>query len=1194
MALDSAHETKKHPRKEANEDFCSVNYFLESDISLFLVCDGVSGKEGEIGSHLAANFLRDGIRESIRKTLSEDKTKPKQIKQIIADEFKRTSERMLNETKAATTLELALFDHETQILHTAHSGDSEMYLIKGNAEDSPFLGARIEQFTTPNVDRQTGGPETRLGPGGYNTFDYQELDIGTMEDEHVFLFMTTDWIRERNLRDFTLKRGFDKYKRGDDLHSILSVIIDFYEQPQELLLDKIKNWMTRDKFDYVLDELRKLGFTPDLEKLNITDDNTRSDEKLNNILYEQRMKVFSQILSSTSSDNETWVKRLALIYDTADGKIYDDFAAVVVDLKGARRKYYKNKISGTEDEVTRKNSEIKQLTTRAESAETSLTQANTQLAERDGRILDLEQKIKGIKSRQSESDKVYRATLEDAAFHICLSLDYDERKKTRYKEIEGSEKDKFKQMTNDELQGYIKTNFNKLAKKARESKGILERCLEKVGTILSAFNCWYREYRSKEFQEMKDRLSSSEKKLRGVTEKLELANKQIEIYTKSYITREEDYANVRKAKDETERKVREKYDKRIGTDLFTKQQVEDKVLAEIAEYRARRTPPPLPEDALKSAVKGKENDSVAITSTQQPIRQSTISLGQDLAATQHAGHEPQTVILPNTPDEASDSDSNAQPASPKTLVEIINEKTTDADETVIRRYIAYGLFYILDKRKKTKEEVFDYTSQKSGAGEEFGKQLRRTIEKLYKLEKKKEKTTEDKRKMLTTEQIKSVDGYIKQESDKWKVNDNNQLRHNMMVDFLREIYNVMDHNKILADKKIEEGDKLSEINPYLKKSIDDYFSQTSVPSSTESSQKNKIYPRWLSSWPAIAGLVSVVIAVGAGGFHYYNPNNQPAETESNKAVAHPPATSDKESIAEQSVEKDEQKVKDTDKTRQSANVEKSKLFHEDTKNLEEIKPAKNVMNGEQEALHQQNIFAVINNAAHVYASEFLAQPAIKIAKSTDENPVKLVNDTQQTEIISLYSTNFKKITEYLSNNGYMISSSGNSCTANLESRLETREINMSYDANGITIKEKISRTITRKKKYKHYSYNLIFNNNSVTVQGEYYQLSTDASHNSWIFGCVDNKDCEEPKKRKVEKEAFSSFDIIVEHYIGSKMTFELKEGELELLLVLGGNNTIYEPTPDTKKHAEEYMKVFGKNITEGVKLALTILNYINN
>src|SRR3989338_7162092 len=275
--------------------------------------------------------------------------------------------------------------------------------------------------------------------------------------------------------------------------------------------------------------------------------------------------------------------------------------------------------------------------------------------------------------------------------------------------------------------------------------------------------------------------------------------------------------------------------------------------------------------------------------------------------------------------------------------------------------------------------------------------------------------------MLTTEQIKSVDGYIKQESDKWKVNDNNQLRHNMMVDFLREIYNVMDHNKILADKKIEEGDKLSEINPYLKKSIDDYFSQTSVPSSTESSQKNKIYPRWLSSWPAIAGLVSVVIAVGAGGFHYYNPNNQPAETESNKAVAHPPATSDKESIAEQSVEKDEQKVKDTDK---------------------------NVMNGEQEALHQQNIFAVINNAAHVYASEFLAQPAIKIAKSTDENPVKLVNDTQQTEIISLYSTNFKKITEYLSNNGYMISSSGNSCTANLESRLETREINMSYDANG--------------------------------------------------------------------------------------------------------------------------------------------------
>ncbi|MBI4453772.1 hypothetical protein HY636_03960, partial [Candidatus Woesearchaeota archaeon] len=88
MVLDSAHETKKHLRKEANEDFCSVNYFAESDVSLFLVCDGVSGKKGEIGSHLAANFLRDGIRN----TLSGNKTKPNPIKQIIENEFKRTSE----------------------------------------------------------------------------------------------------------------------------------------------------------------------------------------------------------------------------------------------------------------------------------------------------------------------------------------------------------------------------------------------------------------------------------------------------------------------------------------------------------------------------------------------------------------------------------------------------------------------------------------------------------------------------------------------------------------------------------------------------------------------------------------------------------------------------------------------------------------------------------------------------------------------------------------------------------------------------------------------------------------------------------------------------------------------------------------------------------------------------------------------
>ncbi|MBI4454165.1 hypothetical protein HY636_05975, partial [Candidatus Woesearchaeota archaeon] len=917
------------------------------------------------------------------------------------------------------------------------------------------------------------------------------------------------------------------------------------------------------------------------------------------------------ILSPTYPDNETWVKRLALIYDTAEGKIYDDFAAVVVDLKGTRRKYYENKISGTEDKVTRKNSEITQLTTRAKSAETSLSQVNTQLAERDKSILGLEQRIKDIESRQSESDKEHRLALENIAYHIWLNLDYNKRKKrvlrgTNKETEEKTEKNNIKNMTDDYLHKYISINFNELACKARGHKGILERGLEKVGTILSAFNCWYIEYRSKKFQEMKDRLSSTEKKLKGITEELEVANKQIKMYQEKYITREEDEANVKRAKYETERIIRQGYDERIGRDLFTERQVADRISAKTEGYKARITPPPLPKDAFKSADQIKDTDSNAITTTQPSIEASTIPSKSALVASQQAEDDSQTVVLPNTPDEASDADSNVQPAPSKTLREIIDEKTRNADETKIKRYITYALFYILDKRKnkETKKGDFDYTSEESG-GESYGKGLRETINNLYKLEKKKEKTTKEKRKIVTAKQVKYVDDYIKQESDKWTKDCQDTLRHTMIVGFLSEIYSVMDHNQILEDKKIEEEDKLDEVNPSLKKSIDDYFSQLSTSSQTEElSQSKKISSRkWWLSWQALGLMGCLAIAGIATTINYYNnynSNDQPAKTENDKEVAplpaKLPAQLDKESKAEQPVKKDEHTVNDTDKTKQPAQVEKPKLADEHAKKPEEIKPAKDVMNGEQEALHQPNIFAVINNTAQVYTSKFLDKTATEIAKPTTENPVNLAGDTQQPEIISPYSANFKRINDGLNNKGYIITVSGNSSTAKLENRLETRQINVSYDANGITLKGSVSRTIRNEngEKESKFDYNLMFNNNGITVQGGYYQLSTDASHNLWIFECVDNKDCEEPKQRKNEGKAFASFDIIIDNYIGSKMTFELKEDKLELTLESYGDKTINDSATDIKTHVtEEYMRIFGKNITEGIKLAMSILKYVN-
>lgn len=331
--IEVAEETIKHPRKDACEDFCSINYFPESDVSLFLVCDGVSGKEGEKGSHLAANFLRDAIRDELK---AKDR---KPAEQIIEEQFKKAEQRMLEEVRAATTLELALFDHRTQKLYTAHCGDSEMYLIRGDATDYPFSNAKIEPFTKPYVDSNTGGPSRRLGPGGYGQFDANTFDINAMDDDHIFLLMTTDWIRERDIKGPTVEKGLRRYKRGDNLQSILAVITYFYEHPRELLLDKIKTWMAMDQFIYVMEELKKLDFNPDLRALNIRcSDDSPGSEAFYRRLYKQRVKIFSQLIYPENSVTDAWTRHLAILYDVAGGKIYDDFTAVVVDLKGTIKK----------------------------------------------------------------------------------------------------------------------------------------------------------------------------------------------------------------------------------------------------------------------------------------------------------------------------------------------------------------------------------------------------------------------------------------------------------------------------------------------------------------------------------------------------------------------------------------------------------------------------------------------------------------------------------------------------------------------------------------------------------------------------------------------------------------------------------------------------------------------------------------
>lgn len=305
----------KHPMKEQCGDSCTGEFMDELGIGLFIVGDGVSGKS----DHYASNYACDNLRSVLRKRLLNEGNS--NIEQMIREEIEIVS-KFLFKKGAATTLELAMYDSSSQKLHTAHLGDSRMYLVVGDDKEFPFEGKEVKQFTKDHSYGQGKGPSTCLGARADDT-DYKLIDLSTFDNEHIFLFMCTDGLTEVKASKQEIARVFHTYKRGEDLDIIINKFKHIYYYPYEML--KL---------------LINLNVDNTLWK-NITEVFQREGYPLNDSSYDRRKEVLFPLLESTHPEHLLWRSRFVEAHDETreeyNVKICDDLGMIVVDLKGSNR-----------------------------------------------------------------------------------------------------------------------------------------------------------------------------------------------------------------------------------------------------------------------------------------------------------------------------------------------------------------------------------------------------------------------------------------------------------------------------------------------------------------------------------------------------------------------------------------------------------------------------------------------------------------------------------------------------------------------------------------------------------------------------------------------------------------------------------------------------------------------------------------
>ncbi|MBT4824716.1 hypothetical protein HN695_07885 [Candidatus Woesearchaeota archaeon] len=348
--MDHESETLKHPspKKEVCGDFCLVDAMEEYKKALFVVCDGLSGHMDSFASKYAAQKLDERIR---RRFFNKDQTPLQEIIKIEIDKI----DQELKAEHAGTTLEFALLDQETRILHTAHTGDSRIYLIEGGMQEKPFVDSELILRT---IDQAHGdadrGPSNCLGEGAPTNVLYDRFDLNQM-DETVFILMCTDGLTAHKVTHRELEKTFQDYSMNQELN----IITDRYKH------------LTRYPFDMIVQGLEDGGITKGYWRKILAHFEERG-HPLNNEDYNMRRELIAPLIHEDNPDKLIYRALFADAYATAIRGVHDDTTFLVADLKGSRHYFTQQQeeileTRSAEQEVAHQQ-ELQRIKTRGKSA----------------------------------------------------------------------------------------------------------------------------------------------------------------------------------------------------------------------------------------------------------------------------------------------------------------------------------------------------------------------------------------------------------------------------------------------------------------------------------------------------------------------------------------------------------------------------------------------------------------------------------------------------------------------------------------------------------------------------------------------------------------------------------------------------------------------------------------------------------
>ncbi|MBT6040886.1 hypothetical protein HOH15_03055, partial [Candidatus Woesearchaeota archaeon] len=306
------------PGETQSGDSCTAMQFEEFRKALFVVCDGLSGSR----PNFASNYATRTISERLISRLSGQTTN---IDAIIKEEMDKINDELKAES-AGTTMELAYLDKESQILHTAHIGDSRIYLINGTQNLNPFTSAVPEQITPDQSHAdENRGPSNCLGIGGVTKIHPNRFDLSKMADT-VFMLMCTDGLTSYKVTQRELTNIFQNYTLNQELHAIMDTFEHLIEHPYGMITEGLEEGgITKGYWRNIAQHFAERGYQLD------TDD------------YHRRRDMILPLIEPRNPDHLMYRALFADAYATAV-RVHDDVGIIIADLKDGRKEFMQKTI----------------------------------------------------------------------------------------------------------------------------------------------------------------------------------------------------------------------------------------------------------------------------------------------------------------------------------------------------------------------------------------------------------------------------------------------------------------------------------------------------------------------------------------------------------------------------------------------------------------------------------------------------------------------------------------------------------------------------------------------------------------------------------------------------------------------------------------------------------------------------------